>query len=621
MKPHSITHAFSSKLGKLTSTTLVAFLVGLFASVTSVASADDGLQATVNTPAADHAPAIAVQPVSQLAALGDSVTFNVVATGTPAPTYQWKFNEAVIPDATNASYTISHVTTASAGSYTVTAKNSTGLAISLPAILLIKPEITTSAQTSSTSANLTTDPRDAVASAATVPGTAIITTLAGQLGVSGSSNTAGTFNSPSNLVADTAGALYVSDSGNHIIRKISSTGTVTTFAGTVGVSGSLDGTGLNARFNDPTGIAIDSTGNLFVASSGSSTIRKITSAGLVSTFAGSTGLTGSTDGAGAAALFNHPTGLTLDSGDNLYVADTGNHTIRKITPSGTVTTLAGQAGLQGTADGSGLTARFSTPLDLAIDSSANLYVADTGNHTIRKITISGISVTVSTVAGTAGTVGSADGIGTAATFNAPAGVVIDRSGELYITDSNHVIRQFTPSTAQVITLAGLAGTAGAANGTGTSARFNFPTGLAIDANNYVYVADTDNHAIRTMISQAPIITTQPSNQIVSAGKNATFTVVATGQPLPIYQWYKDNVAIAGATSATLTLTKTQGSDAGIYKVTATNSLGAVTSNGVSLGFLEGSSSGGGGGGAASEWFFVALALLGLVKKLSPSRNR
>lgn len=461
-----------------------------------------------------------------------------------------------------------------------------------------------------------------LASAATTD-TATITTLAGKPGVSGSSDTAGTFNSPSNLVADSTGALYVSDSGNHTIRKITSIGStakITTFAGNAGISGSLDGTGLNARFNDPTGIAIDSTGNLYVANTGSSTIRKITPAGLVGTFAGSTGRTGSTDG--TAALFNHPTGLAIDSTNNLYVADTGNHTIRKITPAGTVTTIAGEPGFRGTANGVGQNAKFNSPLDLAIDSSNNLYVADMGNHTIRKITISGNTATVSTIAGTAGVVGSADGTGAAATFNAPAGVVIDRTGELYITDSNHVIRQLTPSTGQVITLAGQPGTVGAVDGIGADARFNFPTGLAVDSDNHVYIADTDNHAIRTMVSRAPVIITHPRNLVVSAGRNATFTVVTSGQPLPVYQWYKDNVAIAGATSATLTLTKTQAGDAGIYKVTATNSLGSVTSNEATLGFQEGGSdAGGGGGGAASEWFLAALVLLGLAKKLVRHKNR
>ena len=226
--------------------------------------------------------------------------------------------------------------------------------------------------------------------------------------------------------------LYVTDTGNHTIRKIViSTGAVTTLAGTAGLSGSTDGTGAAARFYYPDGIITDGT-NLYVADTENNTIRKIViSTGAVTTLAGTAGLSGSTDGTGAAARFNQPHGITT-YGDNLYVADTGNYTIRKIVIStGEVTTIAGTAGSSGSADDTGAAARFYWPMGITID-GANLYVADTGNHTLRKIVISTGMVT--TLAGIVGIPGSADGTGSAAYFYEPAGITTDGTN-LFVADT------------------------------------------------------------------------------------------------------------------------------------------------------------------------------------------
>ena len=174
-------------------------------------------------------------------------------------------------------------------------------------------------------------------------------------------------------------------------------GVVTTLAGLAGSQGSADGTGSAARFAWPIGVAVDSTGNVYVADNGNDTIRKVTPAGVVTTLAGLAGSSGSADGTGSAARFYGPSGVAVDSAGNVYVADTGNYTIRKVTPAGVVTTLAGLAGTEGSADGTGSAARFSYPSGVAVDSAGNVYVADTGNNTIRKVTPAGV---VTTLAGT-----------------------------------------------------------------------------------------------------------------------------------------------------------------------------------------------------------------------------
>ena len=224
----------------------------------------------------------------------------------------------------------------------------------------------------------------------------VVTTLAGKVGSSGSAdgtNSAARFYTPGFPAVDGAGSVYVPDIFNHTIRKVTPVGTnwvVTTLAGRAGSPGSLDGTNSAARFNNPNGVVLDSAGNVYVADSANSTIRKVTMMGtnwVVTTLAGKAGYVGSADGTNSAGRFNFPTGVAVDSASNLYVADEFNNTIRKVTPVGTnwvVTTLAGRAGYQGTADGTGSAARFNNPNGVVSDSAGNLYVPDFGNNTIRK---------------------------------------------------------------------------------------------------------------------------------------------------------------------------------------------------------------------------------------------
>jgi sugar lactone lactonase YvrE len=323
----------------------------------------------------------------------------------------------------------------------------------------------------------------------------MVTTLAGQAGVKGSadgSGTAATFNNPTNIATDAAGNLYVTDDINSTVRKITPAGRVTTLAGKAGQQSSANGTGSAARFDGPHGIACDATGNVFVSDT-SSTIHKITSAGKVTTLAGKPNSPGSADGSGTAARFRGAFGIACNASGTLYIADVDNNNVRKITPAGKVTTLAGKAGQQGSTDGMGAAARFMTPTGIACDAAGNLYVTDSSNNTIRKITPAG---KVTTLAGKASSAGSADGMGAAASFNNPTGIACDAAGNLYVTDSdNCAIRKITPA-GQVTTVAGKAGSVGKADGSGRAATFNDPTGIACDAAGNLYVCDYGNDTIR-----------------------------------------------------------------------------------------------------------------------------
>jgi hypothetical protein len=317
---------------------------------------------------------------------------------------------------------------------------------------------------------------------------AVVTTFAGN-GTASSVNGSGTnatINAPIGVVVDSSGNVYVSDFSN-VIRKITPLGVVTTFAGS-GSGASTDGTGTNASFNNPYGLAIDSSGNIYVSEESGHRIRKITSAGVVTTLAGS-GSGTFADGTGASASFYRPYGVAVDSAGNVYVADAYNNRIRKITPLGVVTTLAGN-GSNGNTNGTGTNASFFHPVGITVDSDGNVYVGGIANS-IRKITPLGV---VTTLAG-GSTAGSTDGTGTNAQFNECWGITIDSFGNLYVTDlNNRRIRKIT-SAGVVTTVAG-SGSQGSSDGTGTNASFNFPWGIAADLTGSLYVADKNNNRIR-----------------------------------------------------------------------------------------------------------------------------
>ncbi len=297
--------------------------------------------------------------------------------------------------------------------------------------------------------------------------------------------------------------LYVTNSDNHTVQVVDlATNAVTALAGLANTTGTADGTGSVARFNSPYGIALSGT-DFYVADTYNQTIRKLTTSGVVSTLAGSAGTSGSLDGTSAAANFYIPKSLVGDGGTNLYVVDSYNHTIRKVVIStGVVSTIAGYGGTPGTTDGTGTAAKFYTPFGITYDGT-DLYVTDTANQTVRKVSTAGV---VTTWAGVAGTAGSTNDTGTAAKFNYPTGIVNDGTN-LYVADSeNHVIRQIVIATKVVTTLAGTAGASGSTDGTGAAARFNRPIGLTIDSAGNMYVVDQNYTKIRKVTS-AGVVTT------------------------------------------------------------------------------------------------------------------
>jgi len=304
-----------------------------------------------------------------------------------------------------------------------------------------------------------------------------VSTVAGSIGVSGTNDGVGNdarFNSPNGIAVDASGNLFVADTSNHTIRKIAPDGTVTTYAGAPRVFGAANGAASAARFNSPFGVMVDKNNNVYVADTFNDTIRLITPAGVVSTLAGKAGVAGSLNKTGTAATFNHPVSLAMDSLGNIYVADTSNDLIRKIAPGAVVTTLAGSAGNAGSDNGTNDTARFNSPYGITVDSHDNIYVVDTLNNTVRKITLSGV---VTTPVGVAGSTGTADGVGDQARLNSPTGVAAGNGLDLAIADfSNSTVRKAIGGT-NVVTLAGLSSGPGSQNGSANTAQFNSPGGL------------------------------------------------------------------------------------------------------------------------------------------------
>ncbi|WP_145929062.1 SUMF1/EgtB/PvdO family nonheme iron enzyme [Termitidicoccus mucosus] len=313
------------------------------------------------------------------------------------------------------------------------------------------------------------------------------------------------FEGPSAIVADQSGDLYVADRAAHAIRRITGVNKTHLFAGsTAGQPGATDATGTAARFNEPSALAVRS-GTLFVADGGNHAIRAISAVAAVTTFAGKTGESGFADGAATIARFNHPGGIAFDSASNAYVADTGNHAIRKIALDGTVSTIAGA-----------IPVFFNSPTGIAVSKNGDhLYVADTGNHAIRAIALPDGAVT--TFAGVSGTAGCTEGAPGQTLLDSPSGLLIDGEDTLYVADTgNSRILEITASGSSR-TLAGNPGFAGFQDGSTSSAWFDHPGGITMDSSGNLYIADTGNAVIR---------------KIALSGSVSTLILTSTTAPTP-----------------------------------------------------------------------------------------
>jgi len=332
--------------------------------------------------------------------------------------------------------------------------------------------------------------------AATIVG--VVTTFAGN-GSSGYADGSGTgamFNNPAGIAIDKSNNLFISDTYNNMIRGVSSGAAVTTIAGN-GVNGLIDAVGTAAEFYSPQGVVADASGNLYVADQGNNVIRKIATDGTVSTFAGMAGIPGYRNGeanvsylknsADSLCLFRSPQGLAMDASGNLFVADRGNQVIRKITPAGRVTTIAG-AGTHGYYNATDEAAYFYNPTSLCVDASGNVYVTDSGNSAIRKITTGGV---VTTIAG---------GPNQTGLLNSPVGITMDSAGNFYIVDAGGRVLKYTTDNILYV-LAGTVNVSGFVNATGAAAQFNNPQGIVIDSSGALYVTDQGNNAIRKVVIQ------------------------------------------------------------------------------------------------------------------------
>jgi len=410
--------------------------------------------------------------------------------------------------------------------------------------------------------------------------TGTVTTLAGaENAYADGIGTNARLNKPLDICIDRVGNLYVADRDNGRIRKIEiATRVVTTIAG--GGLGVNDGIRETAEFGFPVAITYDGVDNLYVADFGTNRIRKVAiTTGTVTTLAGST--KGYADGKGTATKFNEPSGLVSDGKGSLYIADWGNNCIRKIvTATGEVTTFVGST--QGTADGIGKAAQFYKPGGIICDGIGNLYVADTYNHRIRKVVIATGEVT--TLAGS--TRGTADGIGTAAQFNFPFRLTSDSKGNLYVADfGNERIRKIVISTGEVTTVAGRE--RGYADGTGVEAKFFEPIGIMSDGANNLYVADRANNRIRKieLVPQPTAFAAQTPPATVTVGTLYTYTFVANGTPAPTYSILSGRLPAGlslNAVTGTLSGTPTEVGQFGTIMIQATNPSGTLSSRPFSI---------------------------------------
>lgn len=543
-------------------------------------------------------PSISTQPQSQMAIPGSNVVFSVTATGQWPLFYHWSKYGSPETIGTNATYAITNAQLMDAGVYSVQVSNVIGSVGSSNAVLSVGPVAITQ-QPSNATVAVGYDTGFGIAVAST---SSVVCQWKGPRGdILNATNTSLTV---TNVQYDDAGSysVVVSNVYGSVTSAIAALTVVSpytfgTVAGTAGTPGEVDGTWNSARFSVPVRVAVGAEGNLYVSDYFANTIRKIAPDGQVSTLAGLAGVAGTNDDVGSAARFNYPEGLAVDSATNVYVADNFNHTIRKITPDGRVTTVAGVPGVAGLTDGPSLSARFSQPSDVAVDRVGNLFVADWANRAIRKISSNGVVTTV------------------ARTVNHPTGIAADGNGNLYFADeslfASGSVRKIIPGAAvtilaavstelygialdpagncfvgtlydgairevtsdgRIFTLAGVSGTRGYADGAGQAARFNVQRmGLAIDAWGNLYAADANNCVIRKGVPFD--VATAPLSQAALAGTPVTLSAALAETNVNYFQWLSNGMAIPGQTNLTFSIGALERTNSGWYTIVISNTVG------------------------------------------------
>lgn len=600
-------------------------------------------------------PGIALPPLSQTVPYGSNAVFSVTPSGSPPFGCQWFFNGSIMGAQTNASLSLPGVNTNQAGGYSVVITNLCGSITSRIATLaigwwpLITSQPTNQAGLAGTRALL----------AAGISGIGpftfqwqlngtnlpnnVITTLAGN-GTNGFAGDGGLATTAkisvvSGLAADNGGDVLIADasqlsqqfglppnySSNYRIRKLAANGLITTVAGTNGYGFTGDGgQATYARINSADGVAVDGVGNLYIADTGNSRVRKVDTNGIITTVAGKGAFGGSLGDGGAAtnAWLAGPNGVAVDAAGNLFIADTLHERIRKVDTNGVITTVAGNSGAGFSGDGGAATnASFMQPWAVAVDAAGNLFVADPANARIRRVDTNGL---ITTVAGNGSSFFSGDGgMATNAGLYEPYGIALDNYGDLFIADAGHFRIRRVDTYGIITTVAGtnavLPGSAYGYNGDGmdpTNATLFNPCGVVVDAYGRPVIADTSNYRIRrfgqgpvlvldklaptsagnyTLIISSkfgsvtssvaaltvlfpPAIVSQPTNQSVGLGSNVTFTVSMTGTAPLACQWRLNGTNLPGETSQSLNLVNAQWTDAGAYGVVITNNYGSVTSS-------------------------------------------
>lgn len=488
------------------------------AALLAVAACGGGGSPPGPPPPAPTPASIVTQPVAVSVTAGQPAAFSVVASGTAPLAYQWQRNTVDIAGATGATYAIASAALGDNGASFRVVVSNVALAVTSTAALL-------TVSVPNVAPTIVTPPLDSrVTSPATATFSAVAAgtptpTLRWQL----STNNGGSWADipGATLASYTTPATTTGDSFNRfraIATNIAGTATspvatlivdapivadrLVLFAGSLALAGTEDGTRTTARFGQPYGVVTDAAGNVYVADRASQTIRKITPAGAVTTLAGLANTEGSADGTGSAARFSFPTGLGVDAAGNVYVADNGNNLLRKITPAGLVTTVVGVAREPGGPRTGGR--RLFNPSAVAIDAAGNYFIANTGDHTIVMYPPVGPGVVL---AGFPGIRGSQDGTDSTARFNGPSDLVLDGLGNLYVADQlNGTIRKIVIATHVVTTYAGNPSLGGFADGIGGAALFSRPIALTIDAAGNLYVADLFNNVLRKIATGGVVST-------------------------------------------------------------------------------------------------------------------